>query len=223
MRFCKYCGEQIEDEAKICPHCGKELKKVMQEHPEIPERTGKMNPPVASIKVVIVIAAVILAGGVAVLLTSGRCKWSGCSNKAAPGSNYCYSHKCVVSSCKNVRSLYSNYCYLHSYYDDDNEENDGASYIASQLRISDIKLNTYGSSYIKATGTITNNSSHTVRFVKIKGSFETSSGAVVDTAWTYAVDSAGLEPGETCKWEMSVKKDYQIANCSVSILDLDID
>ena len=26
MRFCKYCGGQIEDEAKICPHCGKELR-----------------------------------------------------------------------------------------------------------------------------------------------------------------------------------------------------
>ena len=221
MRFCKYCGGQIEDEAKICPHCGKELKKVIKELPEEANRPGKVNKTVVNAKALAVIAAVILAGGIAILTMGGRCKWSGCNNKAAPGSSYCYSHKCVVSNCKNKRGLYSNYCYEHSYYDED--EADNTSYVASQLRISDIKLNTYGSSYIRATGTITNNSSYTVKYVKIKGSFESSLGDVVDTAWTYAVDSAGLAPGETCKWEMSVKKDYKISNCSVSILDLDID
>ena len=221
MRFCKYCGGQIEDEAKICPHCGKEPKKVIKEMPEEANRPGKVNKTVVNAKALAVIAAVILAGGIAILTMGGRCKWSGCNNKAAPGSSYCYSHKCVVSNCKNKRGLYSNYCYEHSYYDED--EADNTSYVASQLRISDIKLNTYGSSYIRATGTITNNSSYTVKYVKIKGSFESSLGEVVDTAWTYAVDSAGLAPGETCKWEMSVKKDYKISNCSVSILDLDID
>ena len=190
MRFCKYCGEQIEDEAEICPHCGKELKKTIKEMPEEANRSDKVKKTVVNTKALAVIAVVVLTGGIAILAMGGRCKWSGCSNKAAPGSSYCYSHKCVVSSCNNSR---------------------------------DIKLNTYGSSYIRATGTITNNSSYTVKYVKIKGSFESSSGAVVDTAWTYAVDSAGLAPGETCKWEMSVKKDYQISSCSVSILDLDID
>ena len=221
MRFCKYCGGQIEDEAKICPHCGKELKKVIKELPDEANRPGKVNKTVVNAKALAVIAAVILAGGIAILTMGGRCKWSGCNNKAAPGSSYCYSHKCVVSNCKNKRGLYSNYCYEHSYYDED--EADNTSYVASQLRISDIKLNTYGSSYIRATGTITNNSSYTVKYVKIKGSFESSLGEVVDTAWTYAVDSAGLAPGETCKWEIYVKKDYKISNCSVSILDLDID
>ena len=221
MRFCKYCGEQIEDEAEICPHCGKELKKTIKEMPEEANRSDKVKKTVVNTKALAVIAVVVLTGGIAILAMGGRCKWSGCSNKAAPGSSYCYSHKCVVSSCNNSRGLYSNYCYEHSYYDED--ETDNTSYVASQLRISDIKLNTYGSSYIRATGTITNNSRYTVKYVKIKGSFESSSGAVVDTAWTYAGDSAGLAPGETCKWEMSVKKDYQISSCSVSILDLDID
>ena len=216
MRFCKYCGEQIEDEAEICPHCGKELKKTIKEMPEEANRSDKVKKTVVNTKALAVIAVVVLTGGIAILAMGGRC-----SNKAAPGSSYCYSHKCVVSSCNNSRGLYSNYCYEHSYYDED--ETDNTSYVASQLRISDIKLNTYGSSYIRATGTITNNSSYTVKYVKIKGSFESSTGDVVDTAWTYAVDSAGLAPGETCKWEMSVKKDYQISSCSVSILDLDID
>ena len=25
MKFCKYCGTQVEDGTKICPHCDKEL------------------------------------------------------------------------------------------------------------------------------------------------------------------------------------------------------
>ena len=119
MRFCKYCGGQIEDEAKICPHCGKELKKVIKELPDEANRPGKVNKTVVNAKALAVIAAVILAGGIAILTMGGRCKWSGCNNKAAPGSSYCYSHKCVVSNCKNKRGLYSNYCYEHSYYDED--------------------------------------------------------------------------------------------------------
>lgn len=238
MRFCKYCGKQIEDRTKICPHCGKEVGEIVQK--ETASKTaeggsgraaGIQNDKTKRIKTVVIAAALI--GGIALFLsggyfsggffTGGRCQYSGCRNKAVSGSDYCYNHKCVISDCVNRRSGSSNYCYEHAYYDDEEEEIDNSADVAARLRISDIQLEPYGSNYIKATGKITNNSSYTVSFVQIKGSFETFSGKVVDTDWTYAVDSAGLAPGETCKWEMTVKKDSMITNCTVTIIDLNVE
>lgn len=69
------------------------------------------------------------------------------------------------------------------------------SFSASDLRISGVSLSS-SSSYITATGTVTNNGSRTVRFVEVKAAFKNSSGKVVDTDWTYAVGSEGLSPGE---------------------------
>ena len=31
--FCKHCGEEVEDEAVVCVHCGKMLKEIKQETP----------------------------------------------------------------------------------------------------------------------------------------------------------------------------------------------
>ena len=60
-----------------------------------------------------------------------------------------------------------------------------------------------------------------ITFVKVKGTFEDSSGTVVDTDWTYVVGSEGLAPGETKSYRLSVPKDYTIRSCTVSILDYD--
>ena len=35
------------------------------------------------------------------------------------------------------------------------------------------------------------------RYVKVKAVFKNYSGSIVDTDWTYAVDSTWLEPGES--------------------------
>lgn len=89
-----------------------------------------------------------------------------------------------------------------------------------ELKISHVTLSSNSSNTI-AEGTITKNSNQTVSFVKIKGSFENSSGTVVNTNRTYAVGSEGLAPGKSCKWRMSIKNDYLIKDCNVSILDFD--
>ena len=68
---------------------------------------------------------------------------------------------------------------------------------------------------------MTNNGKKTYRFVTIKGSFENSSGTVVDTDSTYAVGSEGLAPGESKSFRMSVRKDTTIEDCSISITDYD--
>lgn len=225
MKFCKYCGAQISETDSVCPYCGKELISTAQlakggatnTPSDVKNKLQTWGKKRIFVAAAAVVAIIIICN---IALNSGKCQESGCNNKVVTGSNYCYSHKCVISSCTSGRFSYSNYCYSHYLiYDDDAEEN--TSYVPSyQLKISNVKLSS-NSSYTIAEGTITNNSDETVSYVKIKGSFETSSGTVVDTDWTYAVGSEGLEPGESCKWRMSVSKDWSISTCSVTILDFD--
>lgn len=219
MRFCKYCGSQIPDGTNICPNCGKDLAKTSADKTKQGKSafiSGKNKYYALGIAAVVIIIAIVVIAS-----QSGRCKESGCNNKAVAGSKYCYTHKCSISGCDNSRYVYSNYCYSHYLlYDDDAKKTYTPSVYSYELKISNVTLSTsYGYTY--AEGTLTNNSSSTVSFVKIKGSFKTSSGTVVDTDWTYAVGSDGLAPGESCKWKMSVTKDYSIKSCDVTILDFD--
>ena len=113
------------------------------------------------------------------------------------------------------------YCYSHSKeYDTDDSPEYTKKVYASDLRISGIELSS-NSSYTIVEGTITNKSDQTVSYVQIKGAFKNSAGTVIDTDWTYAVGTEGLAPGESCTWKMSVKKDYSIKECTVTILDFD--
>ena len=225
MRFCKYCGTQISETDNKCPNCGKELgravaaetkEKVGSVHTgDVTQQLGKHSKFL--IGVALVISCIIIA---IIAINPSKCKASGCSNKSVSGSDYCYSHKCALSSCNNSRFSYSNYCYTHYTLYDDNDNTYTNHVYSYELKISNITLSS-NSSYTIAEGTITNNSDQTVSYVKIKGSFETSSGTVIDTDWTYAVGSEGLTPGESCKWRMSVSKDSSIKNCIVTILDFD--
>lgn len=225
MRFCKYCGAKVEDTAAICPACGKEIRNGSQ--------TKESGPPVSSLRTSVnkIVGGsrrwiYIGAGAAGILLLivlvlfSGKCRSSGCRNRKAPGSNFCYNHKCDVPDCRKERLASSNYCYEH-YLKYDLEDDDSTSGAYSwELKISDVKV--YSEySFTFAEGSLTNNSSSTVKYVKLKGSFKSRLGTVIDTDWTYAVGSEGLAPGETCKWKMSVAKDYDITDCDVTILDND--
>lgn len=35
MKFCKHCGEQIDDECVVCPKCGKQVEKLESGHESI--------------------------------------------------------------------------------------------------------------------------------------------------------------------------------------------
>ena len=225
MRFCKYCGAKVEDTAAICPACGKEIRNGFQ--------TKEPGPPVSSLRTSVnkIVGGsrrwiYIGAGAAGILLLivlvlfSGKCRSSGCRNRKAPGSNFCYNHKCDVPDCRKERLASSDYCYEH-YLKYDLEDDDSTSGAYSwELKISDVKV--YSEySFTFAEGSLTNNSSSTVKYVKLKGSFKSRLGTVIDTDWTYAVGSEGLAPGETCKWKMSVAKDYDITDCDVTILDND--
>lgn len=225
MRFCKYCGAKVEDTAAICPACGKEIRNGSQ--------TKESGPPVSSLRTSVnkIVGGsrrwiYIGAGAAGILLLivlvllSGKCKSSGCRNRKAPGSNFCYNHKCDVPDCRKERLASSNYCYEHYLkYDLEDEDTSSGAY-SWELKISDVKV--YSEySFTFAEGSLTNNSTSTVKYVKLKGSFKSRLGTVIDTDWTYAVGSEGLAPGETCKWKMSVAKDYDITDCDVTILDND--
>lgn len=77
--------------------------------------------------------------------------------------------------------------------------------------------------YFVCHGKVTNNSStKTYRYVKVKGSFKNEYEDVVDTDWTYAVGSEGLEPGESSTFRLSVNNVTGIiCSCDVKLLDFD--
>ena len=124
MRFCKYCGTEISETDELCPNCGRNLKsastnEVAQKnstinHIETVTKSIRKHP-----KFLFGIAALIVCVFIVVIAVNpGKCKYSGCENKAVSGSDYCYSHKCAVESCKDIRIIYSKYCYKknHNYY-----------------------------------------------------------------------------------------------------------
>jgi hypothetical protein len=65
-------------------------------------------------------------------------------------------------------------------------------------------------------GTITNNSSKTVRYIKIKIALYDKNNSVIDTAWTYAIGAEGIAPGESSKWKVYCSEAEAI---SISFID----
>lgn len=221
MKYCKYCGMPLEEDAAFCTSCGGALNPQRSAHEEPKADMTDTQPGARRKKLLwwIAAAAVVLSAVVLfAVVSSGRCEYSGCKNKAISGFDYCYTHKCAVSDCNFFCSWDSNFCYSHKLlYDGDAAV---SSVSARDLRISIGQIDTNSiSTFVE--GTLTNNSDRTVSFVRIKGAFETAAGTVVDTDWTYAVGSEGLAPGESTKWRLSVDKDRSISDCSVTIIDFD--
>lgn len=209
MKFCKYCGTPILDNESVCPACKKSH--------EMPVETKKvLDKRVFGLTAVVVIFAVV-----GILLTgTGKCHENGCKNKAVAGSDYCYSHKCALRSCNKKRFSYSNYCYSHYLEYDDDVTSTSNRVSANELKLEVTRLyRSDAGNYYYAEGTVKNNSSSTVSYVKVKCAFLDSAGNVIDTNWTYAVDSEGLAPGESKKWDMMVSYDRKIDKCRASILD----
>lgn len=99
-------------------------------------------------------------------------------------------------------------------YSDSNKLN------TNYLSISDVSV-TSNSLYTICNGTISvkSNSPYKYRNIQVKGAFKNSRGTTLDTDWTFAIGSEWLEPGESSKFSLSVKKDSSITKCSVSIME----
>lgn len=93
-----------------------------------------------------------------------------------------------------------------------------SGYSALEITVDSVTSN---SSYVICTGSVKNTGKETYKFVEVKGAFKDASGNVVDTDWTYAAGSEGLEPGESTTFRLSVDKNSKISSCSVSLLDFE--
>ena len=101
--------------------------------------------------------------------------------------------------------------YTYSY------EMDHSTYCLLYMKVSDVSVS-HSSNYAYISGTITNNGTSSVRYVKVKAACKDSSGKVIDTDWTYAVDSSWLDPGESKSFEMMVKDtNKEIRTASVTV------
>ncbi len=90
--------------------------------------------------------------------------------------------------------------------------------VSTALKISNVIV-TSNSLYTICTGTITNSGKRSYDYVKVKGAFKDLSGNVIDTDWTYAVGSEGLDPGESTTFRLSVPKNRSITDCTVTFMD----
>lgn len=89
----------------------------------------------------------------------------------------------------------------------------------SYLKISGVYLES-GSSYQYCNGTIavSSYSPYKYHFIKLKAKFLDNYGKVIDTDWTYGIDSSWLKPGESNKFSLSAKSDYRISKCEVTLM-----
>lgn len=95
---------------------------------------------------------------------------------------------------------------------------DHSLYCLLYMNISNVEVEHKGS-YAYVSGTITNNGTYQIKYVKVRAACKDYSGSTIDTDWTYAVDSSWLNPGESKRFEMMIKdEDYKIKTVSVSVV-----
>lgn len=74
------------------------------------------------------------------------------------------------------------------------------------------------SSYDIVSGSVTNNTSLTVKFVVVQISLKDENGKTFDSDTTYVCGEEGIRPGASAKFECYFDKDKRTDNCYVSIL-----
>lgn len=90
----------------------------------------------------------------------------------------------------------------------------------SDLEIVD-KDGTIDGDYIYVSGAVKNNGDSSVSSVRVKVNYMDEEMSVIDTDWTYAVGSEGLNPGEQTRFEVmtNMQGSNEYSNYSIFILD----
>lgn len=209
MIHCSNCGKEIRADSSFCTYCGAKI--------DISNIENRKSRPAESTKRKYIIWG---AMGICfiVYFFVFRCKAGFCPLPSSIKGDYCSIHACQVNGCENRKAPGKNYCYTHS------PSSPSVAYTPEKaenvLNFSNVTIS-HNSSYTVCTGTITNNGKRTYTFVEIKGKFQSSSGIVLDSDWTYAVGSEGLAPGESATFRMSVPKNLNITKCTIDIIDYD--
>lgn len=207
---CPNCKKEISNTATFCKFCGSKTEinnQELQFHKLADKRFSRKK---------ILISGIIIAFLILYVLVF-KCRAGMCPLPHGFKGDYCMIHTCDKNGCYNKAAQGKDYCYTHlpstannNYYTPEKAED--------VLSFSDVKISN-NSSYTICTATVTNNGRKTYTFIEVKGKFKNSSGTILDTDWTYAVGSEGLEPGESATLRLSVKKDYNIEKCDLEILD----
>ena len=211
---CSNCGNKIKGDSSFCTRCGtRVVPGTKNENPEKMTGVTAIKPG----KQILVVGVLVLIG--LVYFWGLKCGVGTCVWPHGISGEYCSDHTCAIDSCTNKRAEGRIFCYTHAPSSSPSYSYTPESATAV-LDFSNISI-THNSSYTVCKGTITNNGRKTYTFIEVKGAFKNASGTVVDTDWTYAVGSEGLNPGESATFRMSIDKDLSVKSCSVSLVDYD--
>ena len=124
----------------------------------------------------------------------------------------CSSNRSSSKSTKND-SYYSRSTTRASSY-----EMSHATYCRLYMKVNNVKVK-HERNYTYVTGSVKNTGTYQVKFVKVKAVCKDYSGNIIDTDWTYAVDSTWLDPGESKTFEMMVRDpDGKIKKADVTVI-----
>lgn len=91
---------------------------------------------------------------------------------------------------------------------------------SKSLYIDSLNMST-NSNYHVVTGSVTNNTSSTVKFVVVEIHLKDADGITFDTDTTYACGEEGIRPGASAKFECHLDKDSRTERCAAWILRYD--
>lgn len=131
----------------------------------------------------------------------------------------------IVSAIQGSRKHSNNYNYSPSYsywysnsYGSGSSQADYRVYCQRYMMVTGVTV-THRGNYTYVRGTLMNTGNQKIRFVKVKAVCKNYAGTIVDTDWTYAVDSAWMNPGERKTFEMMISDSgNQIRTANVTVM-----
>ncbi len=210
--ICRKCGAELQEDQNFCPKCGLQIMtpgtvRLSTEQPAEAESNTSQSKedkplpiqPFAKKKMsekglLAIVGVVALVVILSVATRGNRNSHTGSNNNSSGNSSSSTSY-----SSSSAQMDHALYCMLY-------------------MTVSDVKVK-HERDYTYISGTITNDGTYQIKYVKVKAACKDRSGTVIDTDWTYAVDSSWLDPGESNTFEMMVRdEEGRIKDADVSVV-----